>query len=230
MNLGEMINDIYSQLRSIENFNQKPIIDIINYWYKYLSSQFLFDETLVTDTMIWSASDTNKKDVSSVLTNWRGEPKFVKSGDKEWARRTVLEIYKRRIDNDEYFDGMFCYAIQGIYIITVSDVGDATSVEVTHFKRPDALSAYSDEPLMPEEFHSAITDKVVSTAWSEVRAADPRAWARKQRTPEEQDAERRFADTWSKMMRRLNKERQVIHVMEMSPVMKAVADRQWSRR
>ena len=120
MNLGEKIDDVYSQLRSIENFNQKPIIDIINYWYKYLSSQFLFDETLVTDTMTWNASDANKKDVSSVLTNWRKEPKFVKSGDEEWARRPILEIYRRRIDNDEYFDGKFCYAIQGIYMIILS--------------------------------------------------------------------------------------------------------------
>ena len=230
MNLGEIVDAIYHEIRSIDGYEQRPIIDTINYWNRYLHQQFLFDETLATEDMTWSTSDTNKKDVSSALTQWRGEPKYIESGDAEWARRPVVEIYRRRIDDDTDFDGMTCYGIQGPYIITVDDIADATTVTVTHYKYPDALSDYATSPQFPTEFHDLLVDKAVSSVWSDVRANDSRAWARKQRTPEEQNAEQRFADKWSKLMRRLNKERQVLHVMEMSPVMKAVADRQWSRR
>lgn len=230
MTLGEMIDAVYHEIRSVENYEQRPIVDMINYWNRYLHQQFLFDETLVSEDMTWSTSDASKKDVSAALTNWRGEPKWVESGDEKWERRSIGEIYSRRLDDDEYFDGKFCYAIQGIYMLTVSDVADATTVTVVHFKYPPALSDYTDTPLFPTAFHDMLVDKVVSAIWSDVRAQDSRAWARKQRTPEEQNAEQRFFEKWNKLMRLQSKDRQVTHVMEMTPVMKAVADRQWARR
>ena len=70
MTLGEMIDAVYHEIRSVENYEQRPIVDMINYWNRYLHQQFLFDETLVSEDMTWSTSDASKKDVSAALTNW----------------------------------------------------------------------------------------------------------------------------------------------------------------
>lgn len=234
MTLAEIVDQVYHRCRAIDGIDQLPIRESVNIWYRWIHRQLMIQEALVSDSFTWATTDTADKDVSTVLTNWRGKPQWVTSADEdyEWARRSILEVRRRRTgdDPDNYYSGHFVYAVRGDYLMIVEAPDSALTVTVVHYQYPPELDDLTDEPLLPTDFHDMLASAAVAETWGYARTMAGRAFEANVAQAEQTKAEQEFHDAWKSLVVHVRKEMGVKHEMKPGPLFKAAADQIARRR
>lgn len=233
MTLSEIVAQVYHRCRAIDGLEQLPIRETANIWYRWIHRQLMIQEALVSDTFTWATTDGTDKDVSSVLTNWRGKPQWVTSANEtnEWVRRPILDVRRRRTgdDPDAYFAGNFVYAVRGDYLMLVEAPDADLTVTVVHYQYPAELDDLTDEPLLPTDFHDMLASAAVADAWGYATTVSGRAFEASIAQKEQEKAEKEFHEAYKALVVHVRKEMGVKHRMKLAPLFQAAAD-QLSRR
>lgn len=210
MTFGEIQSEVFDRTDSVEGIESMAVNEYINTAHRRLHQWFLFDEAIADESITWTVANGTTKDVTSELTRWRGLPVedgIVGANDTfPWIKVQISDIYRRRnlTITDTRHLGRFAYAVRDSELMIVSAFGSSTTVTIAHHQSPAELSATSDIPTLPSEFHDILVDMALKRIFAKVRQITPNATAKRMADQEVSETESRFSATYNRMVKRMN--------------------------